>query len=297
MFELCVNQVPLLEIISEILLVIGALVYPIIAPFIQRLFSRDRTTKIEPARGWGKVVIILLAGIVFKVSAGIAAEKPCNQIHIIAIACDSTRGDGGSTEVVTLQNLDNHSVDLDGWKLCDYQNKHCYPFQHIKLPAQASVALWTGIGTDNNEDTLYWNSKSAIWDDGDDTATLFDKKDRLIDQLACPPLPTPTTTPSPTFTLTPSLTLSVTPSFTPTFTQTSTATATFTPTTTSVALIIPWTGATSSRSKCDPSYPTVCIPPPPPDLDCKDIPYKKFSVLRPDPHNFDSDRDGIGCES
>lgn len=48
---------------------------------------------------------------------------------------------------------------------------------------------------------------------------------------------------------------------------------------------------------CHPSYPDVCIPPPPPDLDCKDIPYRRFRVLPPDPHNFDGDNDGIGCES
>jgi endonuclease YncB( thermonuclease family) len=49
--------------------------------------------------------------------------------------------------------------------------------------------------------------------------------------------------------------------------------------------------------RCDPSYPDVCIPPPPPDLDCADIPYRNFRVLPPDPHRFDRDRDGIGCES
>jgi hypothetical protein len=49
---------------------------------------------------------------------------------------------------------------------------------------------------------------------------------------------------------------------------------------------------------CHPSYPDVCIPPPPPDLDCADIPYRRFRVLPPDPHNFDGrDDDGIGCES
>jgi hypothetical protein len=47
---------------------------------------------------------------------------------------------------------------------------------------------------------------------------------------------------------------------------------------------------------CDPAYPTVCIPPPPPDLDCADIPYRNFTVLPPDPHHFDGDHDGIGCE-
>ncbi|MEP7378232.1 MAG: hypothetical protein ABI725_01575 [Chloroflexota bacterium] len=48
---------------------------------------------------------------------------------------------------------------------------------------------------------------------------------------------------------------------------------------------------------CDPSYPTVCIPPWPPDLDCKDIPFTNFEVDGLDMHNFDGDFDGIGCES
>lgn len=50
-------------------------------------------------------------------------------------------------------------------------------------------------------------------------------------------------------------------------------------------------------SGCDPTYPTVCIPSPPPDLDCADISARNFTVLPPDPHNFDGDSDGIGCET
>ena len=53
---------------------------------------------------------------------------------------------------------------------------------------------------------------------------------------------------------------------------------------------------TPKQNSCDPSYPTVCIPSPPPDLDCGDIPYTNFRVLQPDPHRFDADKDGIGCE-
>ena len=53
--------------------------------------------------------------------------------------------------------------------------------------------------------------------------------------------------------------------------------------------------------KCAASYPTVCIPPPPPDLDCGDIPYRNFrvrwDVADPDPHRFDGDHDGVGCET
>jgi len=54
---------------------------------------------------------------------------------------------------------------------------------------------------------------------------------------------------------------------------------------------------TAETPNCHPSYPTVCIPPPPPDLDCSDVPYKIFEVLSPDPHRFDGDKDGIGCET
>jgi PKD repeat protein len=48
---------------------------------------------------------------------------------------------------------------------------------------------------------------------------------------------------------------------------------------------------------CDPSYPGLCIPPPPPDLDCDNISARNFRVLPPDPHRFDDDNDGIGCPS
>jgi hypothetical protein len=59
----------------------------------------------------------------------------------------------------------------------------------------------------------------------------------------------------------------------------------------------PPTATPPPASNCHPSYPTVCIPPPPPDLDCGDIPYRRFRVVGSDPHRFDGDNDGIGCES
>lgn len=51
-----------------------------------------------------------------------------------------------------------------------------------------------------------------------------------------------------------------------------------------------------TSSGCDASYPDVCIPPSPPDLDCGDISARRFTVSPPDPHRFDGDGDGIGCE-
>jgi hypothetical protein len=53
--------------------------------------------------------------------------------------------------------------------------------------------------------------------------------------------------------------------------------------------------------KCAPSYPGVCIRPPPPDLNCADISYRNFRVRwdvpNPDPHHFDGNHNGIGCET
>ena len=57
------------------------------------------------------------------------------------------------------------------------------------------------------------------------------------------------------------------------------------------------TTTTTKPPNCDPSYPDFCIPPPPPDLNCPDIPQKNFKVLPPDPHRFDGDKDGVGCET
>jgi micrococcal nuclease len=52
----------------------------------------------------------------------------------------------------------------------------------------------------------------------------------------------------------------------------------------------------AQQQACDLSYPTVCIAPAPPDLECPDARASNFEVRQPDPHNFDDDQDGDGCE-
>src|SRR5262245_18337803 len=55
----------------------------------------------------------------------------------------------------------------------------------------------------------------------------------------------------------------------------------------------------AAQSSCDPAYPDFCIPPEDEvgDLNCSDINATNFTVLDPDPHGFDTDLDGVGCES
>jgi hypothetical protein len=118
----------------------------------------------------------------------------------------------------------------------------------------------------------------------------------------------PSQTSMPTETYTPTMTSTATVTDTSTITSTSTITFTATitntprPTSTSrprntATLAPPSLGdGGGSTGNCDPAYPGVCIPPRPPDLDCKQVPYTNFTVLPPDPHGFDRDADGVGCE-
>jgi hypothetical protein len=72
-------------------------------------------------------------------------------------------------------------------------------------------------------------------------------------------------------------------------TSTSKANTTAEPTTTAPSLEPP--------GSCSPAYPTMCIPAPPPDLDCPEVGEENFPVVPPDPHGFDRDGDGVACET
>lgn len=54
--------------------------------------------------------------------------------------------------------------------------------------------------------------------------------------------------------------------------------------------------APAPAAGCHPSYPTLCLQNFP-DLDCRDIGARRFSVVPPNPHGFDGVGDGVGCES
>lgn len=113
-------------------------------------------------------------------------------------------------------------------------------------------------------------------------------------------LPTSTTTSSPTSTFTLTVTPTATYTSSPTLlelweeyrtpTETRTPEPTLTPSPN--AFLVP----SVDNPDCHKSYPGVCIPKYPPDLNCKDIVFRGFIVLPPDPHGLDSDGDGIGCE-
>jgi hypothetical protein len=50
------------------------------------------------------------------------------------------------------------------------------------------------------------------------------------------------------------------------------------------------------NGNCDLAYPDFCLPRTTTTVQCRDIPYRNFLVLPPDPHGFDPDGDTLGCE-
>ncbi|MDP6716673.1 MAG: thermonuclease family protein [SAR202 cluster bacterium] len=57
-----------------------------------------------------------------------------------------------------------------------------------------------------------------------------------------------------------------------------------------------WATSPALAEACDPSYPTICVPQDADPMTCDDIPSTPFPTLRPDPHGFDPDGDGLGCD-
>jgi hypothetical protein len=150
----------------------------------------------------------------------------------------------------------------------------------------SSIITWSPSGTPLATSTLVGVAAQERTNTTSDPPTATAP---AAQTLAASPTSTFTLTPAPTETAASTQTQS------PTLTATHTPFATFTLQPSNTA-IIPVSGG-GNAANCDSSYPGVCIPPPPPDLDCKDVPYKRFQVLPPDPHSFDRDGDGIGCES
>jgi hypothetical protein len=133
---------------------------------------------------WLLLIISFIAIIVIGPYIAVVPSKTCVKIVIAELQCDPA-GDEYSNEFVRLKNLSNNNIYMKNWKLCDYQNNHCFQFGEYTLMGKSVVTIWTKTGTDTLTD-LYFNEKSTlIWNNGRDTAYLFDPKDQLIFQLSC----------------------------------------------------------------------------------------------------------------
>jgi hypothetical protein len=190
------------------------------------------------------------------------------EVRIVDILLHDAQA-GENEELVQLFNASNRAIDLIGWRLINSSraDRPTYTFPRYTINPGDIVLLYTRRGQDNLEvGDFYWNRDGTVWSLGD-VAEVRDAANHLIHSY-------------------------VVVGNEPTATATRTATVTATPTRTSQ---VPT--PTRDPTVCAAEYPTVCIAPPPPDLNCGDISFRRFRVLPPDRHGFDTDNDGIGCES
>ncbi|NCC37636.1 MAG: lamin tail domain-containing protein, partial [Chloroflexia bacterium] len=82
-------------------------------------------------------------------------------------------------EYVLLRNTAKVPMLLAGWKLSDGGDKHTSTFPSFTLNPGGEVKIWTKSGK-NNAGNLYWNSRTPIWNNTGDTATLRDGQGSVI---------------------------------------------------------------------------------------------------------------------
>jgi micrococcal nuclease len=163
-----------------------------------------------------------------------------------------------NAELIVVGNAGDNLVDLSGWGIKDESSSHRYSFPAgFSLAPGETVTVHSGCGEDFGTSLFWCAVGSAIWNNDGDTAFVTDPSGNIHTSLGYGP-PPPAASPAPP------------------------------------PPPVPFAGGGGT---CDSSYQDVCIPPPPPDLDCGDIPHRDIRVVGSDPHGFDGNHDGVGCES
>jgi micrococcal nuclease len=96
-------------------------------------------------------------------------------LALAAVHADAAGNDNHNLndEYLVFENVAGESIDLSGWTVRDGAG-HAYTFPvGVVLPANATVTLHTGSGTDSGAD-LYWGADGAVWNNGGDVVVVGD---------------------------------------------------------------------------------------------------------------------------
>lgn len=90
---------------------------------------------------------------------------------------DDHRNPNGEYAIV--ESLTSEDRDIGGWRLCDRAN-HCFTFPTGAVLA-AGGRLFVHTGSGSADDTRYYmGRRQAVWNNGGDTATLYDSTGSLV---------------------------------------------------------------------------------------------------------------------
>jgi micrococcal nuclease len=119
-------------------------------------------------------------GIWARDACGIADEADGFITIEIRYDADGNDNDNLNDEWVRFQNTGPQQVDLDGWLVADESSSNRYRFRNLVLEPSTSVTLFSGCGTDT-QDERYWCSEgSAIWNNSGDTVFLYNSTGALV---------------------------------------------------------------------------------------------------------------------
>lgn len=116
---------------------------------------------------------------------GIWSSRPQGrEIAILEISFDPPGDDRDNLngEWVAIINNAGVPIDMNGFALSDDSN-HVYSFEDFTLSSEVTVKVFTGTG-DDTPTSLYWNSRTPIWNNDGDTAYLKDSDDSLVDEYS-----------------------------------------------------------------------------------------------------------------
>ncbi|MFU1783012.1 lamin tail domain-containing protein [Haloarcula japonica] len=101
-------------------------------------------------------------------SSGSADDIEIADVHADA---DGNDHENLNDEYIVLENTGGSAVDMGGWTLADSADHTYYFPSGFSLGPGESVTIYTGSGSDS-DDELYWGSSSAIWNNGGDTVIV-----------------------------------------------------------------------------------------------------------------------------
>jgi len=100
-------------------------------------------------------------------------------VQIETILYDSPVPDEVSGEYVVLRNVDDHAIQMQGWRIVDAQG-NTLTFPNFVLQPGTTVTYHNCTGT-NDASNLYSGACEAMWNNGGDIATLYDTSGSVVD--------------------------------------------------------------------------------------------------------------------
>ncbi|SEF46429.1 Lamin Tail Domain [Actinacidiphila yanglinensis] len=123
--------------------------------------SRNRPSRHEPSRNRERTSVVLGA---------VQSDSPGR---------DDRSARSLNAEWITVSNTGRSAVNLSGWTLSSSEH-HAYRFGHLVLGAHKSVRVHSGYGRNTSRD-VYQGSRTYVWGNYSDTATLRDSRGHLVD--------------------------------------------------------------------------------------------------------------------